>query len=275
MEHLPLPLVTIKLSALFERPVPLETFGHVMPEWARILDAFAAEYAPAANPEWDIVRLEVGSAELGVRPRLSAEDALLSLPPEFGDEYETMSRALVDAFTSVEEGGDPADVMPEAAVVPFGRLSRAFGDSVVSIAISTPYSATEITSAVMVEPEDRPARLASIGTVDGIIQGVFFGGRRPYFQVRSRRSTTLIKCFFDEKRLYSAVMDNMRKRVELRGRLMRDLDGVITRVEEVRFLRPVPGDDELPALSDLAGLVPDLSDGLPSEEWIRSQRSGQ
>ncbi len=266
-------LITIRLEGEDGKSVPFETFALVVPNWRRIVMAFTSEYAEGLDPQWDVTSLSIGSATMGIVPRIVMTDLVVPSEDMLNRPYEPMSRALVRALSAVEQGADPFDVMPDAAVGPFNQMSKAFDDSVATIEIMTPFAGTALTAAVTTDRDFPARRVASVGSVTGFVQGVFFG-RRPYFQLRNRHRSLDIKCYFDADRQYDEVVGSLRQRVEIRGRLLRDLDGAIARVDPVRNITRFVPDDELPSLSDLAGILPDLTDGLLSDEWIRRQRSG-
>jgi len=109
--------------------------------------------------------------------------------------------------------------------------------------------------------------------LEGELKAVSFSESRPFFSVYRSAGGRAIKCYFAEDRFLQDVLENLRQRVVVLGRISRSEDGTPVAVSDVRLIRKLGGPN-LPRPSDLIGIAPDLTGDLTAEEWLLGRRRG-
>ena len=258
-------LISLRLDTGVGESVPFASLVAVLPAWQALLNAFVTAYSDVDDADWQIVRLQEGSAEVGLvagyEDPSSASDPLAGVVP-----------ALVASSREIAHGADPVDVLPDAAIPPFRRVTQVLEDRVLSISIVSGEQKVELTSDPFRSRSLAVVRSRSVGTIGGTLQGVFFGQRSSHATVRPNRGSRQIKIYFDDESQSGLVIPLLRKEVEVRGRIVRGEDDRIQKMERLHSIEALAPEADLPPISSLIGIVPDLTEGLPSEEWLRRRR---
>jgi hypothetical protein len=118
----------------------------------------------------------------------------------------------------------------------------------------------------------KEAARRAVGSVEGILASVSFAGTRPVFSVRDHITQNLTPCYFDADRFYNLVIAGLRRRVAVSGIVTERPNGEISSVTDVDEIYIFPLRHELPQPGELLGLDPDLTEGMPVEEWIEALR---
>ena len=111
----------------------------------------------------------------------------------------------------------------------------------------------------------------SDGTIDGMLEAVNIHGGKNVLTLYPEVGQTKVSCHFPDEKL-DAIKKFIGKYVEIHGRLKhkwREKYPHEVRVEHIEVI----DEDNLPSFSDLMGLAPNATHGLPSEDFIASIRS--
>lgn len=245
--------------------VPAQVIATVASSLPAIMSEFAGEYADLGHVEWEFVSLGIGSFQGGMAASSAVDEATRP-------QLRIVNQRFAEAAAEIERGSDPSDVLPGRSSEPFGRITRLFNRGVTSIQIGAGAIVTTLTPEGAGKHEAHRVRQRSLGSVTGVVQGVSFVGSHPYFSLRRRSSTRVVKCFFDEESMDQNVIAALRRNVTVHGLLVRDDDGVLQRIEVTQPLDVRSSSEPSVTIQELIGIAPDLTDGLSSDEWIRRQR---
>ncbi len=115
-------------------------------------------------------------------------------------------------------------------------------------------------------------REETLGSVEGELKMVTLQGRQ-YFNVYSLTTGKATRCYFDADML-STVKETLGKVVSVAG-LIRSLPHEESQeMTNVRSLEVVEFDD-LPTPSDIRGIMPNLTEGKPSEDYLKERWGGR
>lgn len=216
----------------------------------------------AGELRWQLAGLQEGSAMTLVQA--SATRAVT------GDEL----RELVDTYT--QDLRAPAERLPpEDRPVLRDVLLELQKYGVGSLVAQVDGSPEE--SRVVVEPEStlqtlivaRPAQLRVIGSVVGRLERLNMHQRREAALWNELDQRSVVVTFAEE--FYQRVHGALRQRVEVFGAIVEDADGRPLRIR-LQDLEVLASDENLPTLSSLVGLMPDITGGATAEEYLEGNR---
>jgi len=222
---------------------------------------------PKRTLDWYIRDLRIGSVEMDVESvsRVAGSDSGL-----------TVSRSIIESINSVErENKTPAYLSESSMKNVEGLISipkRYHIDGQVSL-----FSPEENMSAIITDASEQhikellPIRNRSIGSVEGRLENIFTHGR-PRFTLYESRSRRAITCMFDYDDLISTVKGQLRSRVAVFGVTQSNSRGETLRVL-VDKIEPIDEHRQFPGVADIYGIDPDFTNGMSSDEYIRSLRS--
>ena len=251
-----------------EGRITLTSFGVAAAAWAELVRQITREQSGA----YPRVRWMVENAG-GV----DTEPILLAKKEEETELANQVARdvprIVSDGLGRIERGEDVYAVFSAEAADHARTLARVLQDSVGQLLVRTPDREVVLTREGTGRLEERASGTRSIGSVEGVVNGVSRSEGRPYFGVARATGGRSVKCYFEE----SVYMDTVlalfrdRARVLVAGRLSRSAEGSPFRVTDIREIRRLDRSD-LPRVADILGIDPDLTEGLPSEEWLRMRR---
>ena len=153
------------------------------------------------------------------------------------------------------------------------RLTRLLGDGISGITISTEENIRPVHIREHLAGNVRQIleHTESYGSVEGVLEVLSSRGAL-HFSIRNVSTRKRVRCNFGED-LVNEALAAWRKRIVVFGRLRVDNQGNIRTVWawNISVLRP---SDELPGPEDVKGLLPNMREGLSSEEYTRD-RYGQ
>ncbi len=120
----------------------------------------------------------------------------------------------------------------------------------------------------------RSQEYAEIGTLDGVLEEVNIHGRPPYTCriYDAGFASATIKCSFSED-LLEEVKDALGSGVFVTGELLHRPDTSVPYKINVQKIKKLPPSEELPSLSDLKGIAPDITGDKTPEEFVRESRN--
>lgn len=270
------------------REVELQSLGTTARAWSDVLsytalmlanDRLKLDDTNALNDErqarselqfhWVVTNIQVASLDIAAEPVVQSEANDLQLPDDF---WNDVSRYLAVNMERLESGESPDDVFPAPLVRPVYELLSTFHQNGVGT-LEFGYEGQWTTQlswdhAGLLHRSE--IRETSIGSIEGRLTSISFSNR-PQFGLRPARGN-IVQCHFDESLLLSQVTQALRKRVSVSGRLVRDGDGRPVRVSNVKSIELLPEDDELSSVGELFGSMPELTEDMPTSEWLRMQR---
>lgn len=264
--------------------VNLESLGLAAKAWSELLSRatafiFERDSAQAASASQEnitppsihflVKRVEVASLDIRSEPAPTAVEGDHELGEDFWSEVYGI---LAGGFSQMEAGIMPEDIFPHELIQPardlittfsqngIGRLQFGLNDSLSS----------ELTWERAGQLQKSTIRERSIGTVDGIITSISLSNK-PQFGLRPQRGN-IITCNFNKDKMLRDVTSAFLKRVSVFGVLVRDDNGQPLKVSSVRSIDLLPEDAGTPSVTQTAGSIPDMTDGLSTGEWLRRHR---
>jgi hypothetical protein len=110
--------------------------------------------------------------------------------------------------------------------------------------------------------------------VRGMLEYINIHGSQKVFRIYPDVGPTKLTCHFPED-LKSAAIAAIGKYVEVRGVFKYKAVAHFAHEVEVREIKVLPADDEIPAFESLTGSAPDLTGGLSSVDFVRTIRRGE
>lgn len=204
----------------------------------------------------------------GLSLRSPATVTLRSVPPAEGRDFgPEVVRAYVDGLYQLETEGTAPPVFTDDALEAAGRLgSVQFGPGG-RIKVQALDREVTVTQRVSASVSELAARTyTSRGSMEGMLEMVTLHGQR-YFRVYDAVSGVGVPCYFPPEELEN-VRVGLGKRVSVTGRVRFNRQGDKLSLQVERFC-VFPPEEELPKPSEIRGLVPDMTEGRLSEDYIR------
>ena len=236
----------------------LDTIEHCL-SILRELDC-AISLRRAGTLRWIIGGLSLGSP---------AAVTLRGIPPAEGRDFgPEVVGACIDGLNQLEIEGTVPPFFTEEALEATGKLGRIWlhpGEQVKVQALGRTITVTERVSATVRELAART--YTTKGSIEGTLEMVTLHDRR-YFRVYDAIYGLGVPCYFPPEKLED-VRAGLGKKVSVSGHVRVNQRGDKLSLQ-VEMFRIFPSEKELPKPTDLRDLVPDMTDGRPSEDYVRS-----
>ena len=216
--------------------------------------------------DWLITNVTTGSliVETESRSRLEQKN--------FGPD---VTRVYVDGWARIEHEGTSPPYLTEQGMKAARRIVRRIGregmeglvvsDRAKTVAIS-PKASAHIDQLI-------PVKYRSLGSAEGTLETISIH-RGTRFVLYHSRTKKAIRCDIPSSTpdLLNVAKEALGRRVRAVGLLEANARGELLRVK-ADHLRVLRTEDELPTIASLGGKYPDLTEGLATEDYIRSLRS--
>lgn len=267
----PLDLVWVPLEGSdAEGRITLASFGLATAAWAELVRQITVEQS-GARPlvRWVVENTDGVETAPVLLPRKVEETAVAEKVAR------DVPNIVSDALGRIERGEDVHTVLSPEAGEHARALAKVLQDSVGRLVVRTPEREVVLTREGTGRLEERASGARSIGSVEGTVNGVSRSEARPYFGVARSTGGRSVKCYFEESRHMDTVLGLFRDhaRVLVAGRVSRSADGSPFSVTDIREIRRLGNSNTLPRIADILGIEPDLTEGMPSEEWLRMRRA--
>ncbi|MGE0540936.1 MAG: hypothetical protein AB7R89_12230 [Dehalococcoidia bacterium] len=231
------------------------------------LDA-AISGQPKGSLDWMIAGLATGSAVMELASESRLEDH------NYGPD---VTAAFVNGLEQIEAEGATPPYISEAGMQRARRFVKLIGrGGATGLVVGGPSKTVQLTARAAVNIDQLiKVRRRSVGSVEGKIETVSIHGR-PHVIVYQSGTRKAITSKFPPERadaLLASAKDVMGRRVNVAGVVYRNGRGEPMRVE-VREIRTLGRDDELPTIEQIGGSDPDFTGALSTDEYIRSIRVG-
>lgn len=119
----------------------------------------------------------------------------------------------------------------------------------------------------------------SIGSLVGLLHAIDVGhaegpGRKPSVSVLDERRRRSIRCYIERERVQEfRDRDLLGRRVMVGGIVKRNARGQVVHVD-LRRIRTVTRPEDIPSADALMAIAPEITDGLPAEDYLHEQRHG-
>ena len=262
-------MATLRLRITGEpRNITVRGFLAAIDNWLKILGDLdsAISGEPQGSLDWFVADLSKGSLVVEVESRSRLEEK--NVGPDVAD-------ALVTGLQEIEERGASPPYLSESGMLKMRQLVRLIGrEGASGFEVRHLDQSVEV-SARASAAIDQLIRVQqhSIGSVEGRLETISIHGRRPKFIVYHALTRKAVTCKFEPERWLERVKDALGHRVNALGEVHYNVKGEPLRIE-LRELRTLRDEDELPSTSDLGGNEPDLTGEVTTEEYIRSIRGG-
>jgi hypothetical protein len=253
-----------------EKDVPFDAFAEMVGHFASILAELDAAATGQPTMRWLIKDLQIGSATVG----LEAEP----INPLFD-----RSSSVVTQFTSglsvVKDRHERPEGISDTAWAGYRAIVRVLHDGISEVSVAADEVEVVLTSAVRLpdEADDLQAAPTEIGaqtalsTIEGPLEDVFGRDKKqPAFAIWDTLYGRRVRCEFPAS-LWDDVRAGLQERVRVHGLVTFDHLGRPDRVQ-VRSIQVLGHDRKFPRAATLLGLVPNLTGGVPSDEWVRRIR---
>lgn len=204
----------------------------------------------------------------GLSLKSPATVTLQAIPPiegrDFGPE---VVRAYIDGLNQLETDGAAPPFFTEDALEAAGKLGRVRPGPEGRVKVQALGRTVTVTERVSASVSELKARTYAIqGSIEGTLDIVNLHDRRE-FRIYDAIYGLGVPCHFPPE-LLESVRNGLGKRVSVSGRIRVNQRGdkLLAQVETLRILPP---EEELPKPSDVRGLVPDMTGGRLSEDYLR------
>lgn len=239
----------------------LDAVGHSL-SILRELDA-AISLKRTGTLRWVLGGLSLGSP---------ATVTLRGVPPAEGRDFgPQVVRALIDGLNQLETEGTAPPSFTHGALEAAGQLGRLRLHPGGRVTVQVLDRAVTVTERISASVRELSAQaFTTMGSIEGTLEMVTIHERR-YFRVYDAVHGLGVPCYFAQEQL-----DNVRaglgKRVSVSGRMQvnREGDKLLLQVENYRIF---PSEEKLPRPGEIRGLVPDLTGGRLSEDYLREMWS--
>jgi hypothetical protein len=214
-----------------------------------------------ATIQYRIVELEIGSAVVALRPE---GQGVSEAPAIFGE--------FLEAFAAVRDNTLHTKRFSPATQKAFRALVKPLRKSHLRL-ISVRSDSTEYQLR-----EGEPLDLRAVGAPDTHAMGRISGfidainvHKEPVFFLYPEIGPTRLRCVFDRTKL-DEVRAALKKFVTVNGMIEYGGGGVFPTRVTVETLRRHPDAKDLPPLSSFFGVLPDLTGGVSSVQYVRQRR---
>lgn len=234
-------------------------------EWAAALEATANGIRTAPRPvAWVVTRTEIGSFASVITPDAQTD-------AERADARET-SRLVILAMNQGAQGVDVGTILPAKGATHMAQFLRLVKQHQFPLVSATTDELSARITGIDLPPDPHLVSYRALSSIEGTLVSVSYAGAKPACNVRLRLTDKIVTCSF-QLGLASTVDAALRRRVAVRGMVTYRIDGEPTTVADVSEIYVFPHADDLPGVDDVAGIIPDLTGGLPSGEWLRRRRA--
>lgn len=263
--------LTFKLEAREAgEAVPFDAFAALTAHVASLLTELDVAASGQPSTRWVVRDLAAGSALIGVEG--------VPVNPLF-DTSDRIARELASGFSIValehrrpESFSERAweDTQAIVALLHDGISRLAVDTADVSVALTEEVTLPEGEAELLSEPFEIGEQDA-ISTIEGWLETVNLHGGQSAFAAWDVLYRRRVRCEFPP-RLLDDVKRGLGERVRVHGRVTFDRFGRPLRIVDVTALEVLSATTTRPRPADLRGLVPNLTSGLDSADWVRRIR---
>jgi hypothetical protein len=239
--------------------VPLAEFAEAMGHFSSLINALTNEIGEEAEIEWEISRLEAGSATAVIIGRSTDASAIEKIIRA----YEVIGNAIHN-----EEPIPYSEPIAREAIAITGLLN----DKIKSVEFKTEGFAAAIDKPVSIKIDDEPITDYSFGTVTGMVETLSKRGKMRFVLYDSLFDRA-VECFLGKGQEH-LMLDAWDKRILVAGRVVRDpINGRPTNVHDINYIEV---QEESPIdFESLAGILPWKEGDEYPEVTIRRMRDGE
>jgi hypothetical protein len=250
--------------------VPFDAFAEIVSHVRSILASLDESANGQPSMRWVIRELKIGSAQVGIEAE--------PLNPLLDRSAHVVSQ-MTSGMAMVRERRERPPWFPDTAWDDARAVVRVLHDGVDQITFSGADEIVVLTDEIIIPDEVETAMelqtevgaQAALSTIEGRIEDVFGRDKRqPSFAVWDALYGRRVVCLF-ESGMWEDVRHGLQERVRVHGLVQFDRLGRPTSVQ-VRTIEVLEHGKKLPRAADLLGLVPDMTGGIPSHEWVRRIR---
>ncbi len=245
--------------------ISLRSLGKAVDNWLGMLTDLDAAISrePRATLEWVIRDLRTNSVVLIAESHSRMEDR--NVGPE-------VASAFVQGMAQVERHGTSPPYLSQQGMESARRLLKMIGrDGAAGLVVANARQEVELSALASLQIDQllQPGHQA-IGSVEGRIETISIR-RGQRFVVYQHRTQKAVSCRFEGDEWLERAKELLGHRVIVAGTVHHNARGEPTRVD-LTDIRRIRSRDQLPRTSDIKGLMPDLTGGASSEDYVRSLR---
>jgi hypothetical protein len=266
--------LTLKLdSRVHDDPVPFDAFAEMVAHTSDLLTELDVARTGSRSTRWVVRELRAGSALVEIEA--------VPVNPLF-DMSVPVARDFTSALSTVARERRRPDGVSDQAWRDTQAIIRILQDGIGTVTIDAGETGRVVLSEPTVAEEDEPLVLGSpevaieqreaLSTIEGSLETVnAHDPRQMHFALWDVLHNRRIRCDFGLP-LVDDVRRGLLERVRVYGLVTFDPLGHPVRVADVRSIHVLGRDVRRPSPQDLRGLVPNLTGGLGSVEWVRRIR---
>lgn len=241
------PTLNLELSG----QVTLQRLGEALDAWTTLLQEVGRNVAGASTR--DAVRFVItsakgGSLSLGVRPQPGRKSVPVAVMPR-------ISKALTSGVRALETRAARPKHFNDVALMKLRDLARLTGPETPTVKVSNGTGGAITLSNRLVEHVESvlAPELESIGTVEGLLEGLITHGKKRFLIFDPITSRQVI-CYFSERMEWQEVYRAYGRRVAASGLIKSRRSGEKVSITVSR-LHVLPHDHELPSAADVLGIL--------------------
>lgn len=231
--------------------VTLQRFGEALDAWTDFLQEVGRDVVGATSRDairFVITEAKGGSMSIAVRPQPAKKNVPVAVMPRIG-------KAVTAGIRSLEERAKRPKHFSDLALVKLRDLARLTSPETPSVKVSNGHGAgLALSSRLVAHVEEILApEFTSIGTIEGMLQGLITHGRNRFliFDPLSGRQVT---CYFSDRIHWKDVHAAYGQRVAATGTIRSRRAGEKVSIVVTR-LYVFPLESELPTTSDVLGIL--------------------
>ena len=243
--------------------IPIEPFLEAVGDTLSLLNDLDAAISarPRGTLRWLIADLGRGSATLTLMPETIVEDI------DVGTE---VVNRFVDGLDQINREATPPPYFTDEVLEKARGLASVLGAGVKRIEVQGPVRKTVITQRLAANVDEIIGKEYEYsGSVEGTLEMISVHGEGS-FNVYHAISGRRVQCNLP-KHLLETAKEALGRRVLVHGRLRVNAKGHPRRVL-VEGIRVLGREEELPKAKDIRGILPDLTEGLETTEYLRRLR---
>ena len=263
--------VTIESAESSREHVSLDDFSFQLEALRKVLSNTESSLSgKQAKIDWQIVDLTHSSpAEIVLQPvdariRTEKEDII----------SETVNK-VIGYFKMLSENVSPPDEMNQQLREHYKTFADRVQKGVLRISLKSETDKIEVNENVKATIDNAVSQeIRSIGTVEGRLEFLNIHGNQNIFRVYSPIPPEMVSCIFSPDRI-EEVWEAVGRKIRVLGELTYPKGGNFPKSVKVKTIELLPEDDDLPSLTDLLGIAPDITGDLSSEDFVRNLRDAE
>ena len=264
-------VITIESAESDREHVSLNDFSFQLEALRKVLSNTESSLSgEQAEIDWQIVDLKHSSpAEIVLRP----VDTRIDTDKE-DIVFETVNK-VISFLKMFSENVPPPVEMSQQLLGHYKNFSDKVQKGILRVSLKSETDTVKVNENVKAVIEAVTlSETKSIGTVEGRLEFLNIHANQNIFRIYSAIPPEKVNCFFPPDKIEEA-RDALGRKIRVLGELTYPKGNNFPRDVKVEAIELLPDDDDLPSLTDLRGMAPDITGDVSSEEFVRNLRDAE